>query len=431
MGTYEPIDVARGAAGMGPQAIPAAEIMPAALAGAGGALPGAEVGAMTLNIEQPMMDAAEWYEVWMGRVSVEERKEILKRIMVEEGVSEEWLKRFDQTGKKLLRGGRSNAMRLTRGLSQAQKAAYTLNWDLAQRFRGKGGIPVATHDAYAKKILSLLRKTPGVPKEYLASLGKLTPEALRKAGPLQALSTLETARPNTAVGSIWRWFLQGREIGKPPERLAKETRDVLGQLLGEAPEVAETGAPAPAKTKVGRAMQKVGELGKKATRRVSAGQGLPPSSPAAVGALRGAGVKGMGRAAMGLAKMGGLGPLVGMAALAHTAHGAMTEGHYKARDMYEAWSKGQGMANPSESLLRDFLNKKDNISRRRAMLQKDPEMLQKVVQAIAESGPQSPYTASEIPLGQVAQGPGRGQGRGNTEDLDAILGAFLSQLGEV
>ncbi len=384
-----------------------------ALAGAAGTLhPGA------VAVEQALLDTVQWYEVWMGKTPLPERLSLLRGVMVDQGVSDGWLAKFDAAGEKVLRRGRSSVMgQMGKGLKVAQRKAFETHWDLARRY--PKGIPARAHDNFAKQVIGRLKKVPGIPTEFMDDVVKLPIATFRKMGPVTALSTLENARPETVPGKVWRWFFQGTEAGKPPPHISAETKNVLAQLQGEtAPE-----APSGATTKVGKAKQ----FAQKAQMRVAGGR-VPQVAGEAVKGFREAGVKGFGRGARAAGKLGALGPILGAGFVGLEAMDATIGGQVRAREAYEAWSKGQGIANPSESLLRDFLGKRDNIARRRAMLMKDPEMMQKVVQAIAGSTPQSPYTASEVSLGTSATAPVGNQLK--QEEMDAILNEFLGGLGE-
>jgi hypothetical protein len=420
---YEAMEAAAQVAkgGVPAGAAPGAIAGTAAAAGAGAAEGlGAGLAEAAVNIEQPLLDAVQWYEIWMGKVPPAERLGVLREIMVEQGVSEGWLAKFDAEGHKVLRGGRSSVMgKLGKGMTAAQRGAFETHWDLARRY--PKGIPARAHDNFAKQVIGKLRKVPGVPPEFVDDIGKLPVSMLRKVGPASALSTLESVRQPSAAGKIWRWAFQGTEAGKPPPHLTNETRNVLAQLQGEAP-AAEP--PTGATTRMGRAKQ----FAKRAQMRVAPKGALPPPDKEALAGLRKAGVKGAGRGARALKGMGGLGPMLGAGFVGLEVLDAAVGGQVRAREMYEAWASGQGMANPSESLLRDFLSKRDNVVRRRAMLARDPELMQRVVQAIAGSTPQSPYTPSEVPGGAAAPGPVGNQLK--QEEMDAILEEFLSQLGE-
>jgi hypothetical protein len=390
-----------------------------------GLVPGAEalgaaVGAeqATIGIEQALVDTAGWYEVWMGKVPLAERVSLLREAMVNTGVSEGWLAKFDAAGEKMLRRGRTSVMeQMGKGLKVAQREAFEAHWDMARRF--PKGITAKAHDNFAKQVIGRLKKVPGVPKEFVDDIARLPVATFRRMGPVTALSTLENARPETIPGKIWRWAFQGTEAAKAPPHIGVETRNVLAQLQGETVKKVPTGA----KTKLGKAKQ----FAQKAQMRVAGGP-RPPVSGEAVKGFREAGVRGFSRGARAAGKLGGLGPILGTGFVGLEAMDAAIGGQVRAREAYEAWSQGQGMVNPSESLLRDFLGKRDNIARRRAMLQRDPELLQKVVQAIAGSTPQSPYTDSEISIGASAGAPARKQL--GPDEMDAILNKFLEGLGE-
>ena len=139
-------------------------------------------------------------------------------------------------------------------------------------------------------------------------------------------------------------------------------------------------------------------------------------------------LKRAGGAFKGVAKW--LGPvgggLLGYQVLSETA-GA----NVRARKVLDAYHKGEGGVNVSRAYLEDWLAKRTAVSQRRAMVQRDPQMMNAVVQAVtggrqASAGGSRPMASSTWIGGGE---PGQDGGQGPTPaDLDQRLDSLLSAL---
>ncbi|KKK74768.1 hypothetical protein LCGC14_2880440, partial [marine sediment metagenome] len=150
-------------------------------------------------------------------------------------------------------------------------------------------------------------------------------------------------------------------------------------------------------------------------------KGLTAAEGGTLQQLTKAGAKGLGRGAKFARAAGGAGALLAVPLLGYEAYDALVGKSKRARAAMEA-SRTGGTASPSMELMYDILDKRADLSARRAMLGRDPQLMQQVVQALG--GNQSKMLTSS----EVGTGIDRGPQGPSPSDMDGLLDQLLGEM---
>ena len=390
------------------------------LAEAAGAAPvaGAEMAA-TLS---PVEIMHRMSEMWRNGASAAERGETLQILL-----------RNDRAPKSLLQmleGGMAERIvdmpqnKIPRAILRAagtskKQAQFT---QLVQFFH-KSRLPASPGDL--RKVFGITMqaaKQAGFPAASLDALKRLGAAEVFKAGPTNVARVYDIATRESGARRLWRWATKGdpvlsgkRALGTGPiKNLAADVRAQIDELEGVAKSKLseEVGA---AKGVFGKTKAAVGGVAE----RISP-KGLSAAEEGTLGQLTKAGAKGLGKGARLARKMGG-GAALTVPLLAYEAYDSLVGKSKRARAAMEA-SRTGGTASPSMELMYDILDKRADLAARRAMLGRDPQLTQQIVQAL--SGPQNKtLTSSEVGTG-IDRGP-RGPSPGQ---MDELLNQLLGEM---
>jgi hypothetical protein len=150
-------------------------------------------------------------------------------------------------------------------------------------------------------------------------------------------------------------------------------------------------------------------------------KGLTGAEEGVLGKLTKAGAKGLGRGAKLARGLGGVGAMITAPLLGYEAYDALVGKSKRARAAMEA-SRTGGTASPSMELMYDILDKRADLSARRAMLGRDPQLMQQIVQALGGNQSKT-LTSSEVGTG-IDRGP---QGP-SPSDMDGLLDQLLGEM---
>lgn len=306
----------------------------------------------------------------------------------------------------------------------AKQAQLTQTLQFLRKMK-KGASP-----ADLRKVFGITMKAAeqaGLPARFLDAMRKMGPERLFKAGPTNVARVYDIATRESAAHRLLRWATKGdpaltgkKWLGTGPiQGLAADVRKDIDDLIGGA------------KTKLADEVAAAeGVFGKtKAAARGVAGRagevvspkGLTAAEEGTLGQLTRAGAKGLGRGAKFARAAGGAGALLTVPLLGYEAYDSLVGKSKRARAAMEA-SRTGGTASPSMELMYDILDKRADLAARRAMLGRDPKLMQGIVQALG--GSQSKVlTDSEVGTGidLGPQGPSPGE-------MDELLNQLLGEM---
>lgn len=394
-----------------------------AVAGAG---MGAALGeAATLS---PIKIMHRMSEQWLKGATKAEKAETLRVLLRHDRASASLLRMLEgEMGEKVI-GMTPNKIpkAIMRAAGGAKKQAqFTSTLKMLQQIRPNGAKP-----SELRKVFGLTMRAAeqaGMPAAHLDALKRMGPEQVFRAGPTNIARVYDIATRESYARRLLRWATKGDPTltGKkwlgtgPTSNLAAGVRAQIGELEGMA------------KTKLSEEVQaakgvfgKTGAAVKGGAARVGeaiGGKGLTAAEEGIVGQLTKAGAKGLSRGAKLARGLGGLGTLVTAPLLAHEAYDSLVGKAKRARASLEASRRG-GTASVSQELMYDILDKRADLSARRAMLAQDPQLMQQIVQALGGSQART-LTSSEAGFG-VDSGP-RGA---SPDEMDTLLTQLLGQM---
>jgi len=355
---------------------------------------------------------ADWGRIWMQKAGLEERFAAVIETLRAEGVPEEAINILEAEGPDVLR---KSPNKLGQALWKAagtkeQKALVSETLSLARQY--PKGVPPVIQKKYLEQALGMAKKA-GVPAEAIADLRKVGPKVIGRFGAARVLSSLESARPETLAAKMWAWTLSKGKPGgwgKRRPQLSAEIKSELARVQGF--EVG--GEPT---TRVGKAARKMG---------VTRPGALPPPEPGVLKAAGKQGVKGLGKVSRGLRGLGRASPIIGAGLVGWGLYDSLVGKKKRARAMVEASRGGTGQPLQSLEMIREILAKRDAISRRRVMLNKDPDLMNQVIQALAGQVGRGPLTRSEMALGTAASQPA--QKERSPEEMKYLLDQLLGEM---
>jgi hypothetical protein len=266
----------------------------------------------------------------------------------------------------------------------------------------------------------------GLPANQIDALMKMGPKRVYQHGATSVSRVYDIATKESSARSLLRWATKGdpKLTGKkwlgtgPTQSLAKDIRAQIDELermakttLGEEVSAAK-GAFGKAGAAVRGGAARVGE---------AAAGGLTEAEGGVLKSLKGAGAKGLGRAAKMARGAGGLGALLTVPLLGHEAYDSLVGKSKRARAAMEASRRG-GTPSVSQELMYDILDKRYDLQARRANLSRDPQLMQQIVQSLG--GDQTRVlTDSEVGLGVDT-----GQGGASPSEMDEMLDQLLGQM---
>jgi hypothetical protein len=270
-------------------------------------------------------------------------------------------------------------------------------------------------------------KQAGYTPDQLGALRSLGAAEVFKAGPTNVSRVYDIATKESKARGLWRWATKGDPVlgGKkalgtgPLTNLTTEARAQIDELTGMAKTTVEEEVAA-AKGVFGKTKAAVTGVGRKAGEVLSP-KGLTEAEGGILGKLTKAGAKGLGRGARAARAAGGLGAMITVPLLGYEVYDSLVGKSKRARAAMEA-SRTGGTASPSMELMYDILDKRADLSARRAMLGRDPQLTQQIVQAL--SGPQNKTLTSS----EVGTGIDRGRQGPSPDEMDALLNQLLGEM---
>jgi hypothetical protein len=261
-------------------------------------------------------------------------------------------------------------------------------------------------------------KQSGMSPQMLDALKRTGPKGLFTKGPTNVARVYDAAIRDPFARKLMRWATGGA-VGGTLKGLSENLRTQIGGLEGIAQSKLseEVGAAEGAfgKTKAGAR-----GVGKRAIAALSP-EGASAADEGILGGLKKAGAKGVGKGARLLRKAGSFGTVAGGAALGYELYDSLVGKSKRARAALEASRRG-GTVSVSQELMYDILDKKADLSARRAMLARDPELMQQITQAMGSTQSRT-LTRSE-----VGYGVDQGQQGTSPGDMDKLMEQLLGQM---
>jgi hypothetical protein len=355
---------------------------------------------------------ADWGRIWMQKAGLEERFAAVIETLRAEGAPEEAIRILEAEGPDVLK---KSPNKLGKALwaaagTKEQKAMISETLSLARQY--PKGVPPAIQKKYLDQALSLAKKA-GVPEEAIADLRKTGPKVIGRFGAARVLSSLEAARPETLAAKMWAFVLQKGKPGGWGKRRPALTAEIKSELA----RVQGFGVAGEPTTAVGKAARRAG---------VTRAGALPPPEPEILGAAGKRGVKGLGKVSRGLRGLGKASPMIGAALLGWGMYDSLVGKKKRARAILEASRGGTGQPLQSLETIREILAKRDAIARRRVMLNKDPDLMNQIIQALAGQVGRGPLTRSEMALGTAATQPA--QKERSPEEMKYLMDQLLGEM---
>lgn len=258
-------------------------------------------------------------------------------------------------------------------------------------------------------------KEAGLPDDVQDAMKRLGPKELFRAGPTNVARVYNVATREPGARRLLRWAAKTSS----PRTIPADLMSQIDELEGMA-KTRLTEEVAAAKGVFGKGKAAVGGMASRVGEAVSP-KGLTGAEEGVVGQLGKAGAKGLGKAARLGRKLMGAGTVLTVPILAYEAYDSLVGKSKKARAALEASRRG-GTASVSQELMYDILDKRDDLQARRAMLARNPQLMQQVVQAMGGSQAKM-LTSSEAGFG-IDLGP---QGT-SPEDMDRMIDQLLGQM---
>ncbi len=267
-------------------------------------------------------------------------------------------------------------------------------------------------------------KQAGFTPAHLDALRRMGPEEVYRRGSTSISRVYDIATKESKARKLLRWatkgspHLEGKKfLGTgPTKNLSDAVRAQIDELEGLAKsklsdEVeAAKGVFGKGKAAVSGAASRVGEAINP--------KGFTAAEEGIASKLGKVGAKGLGKAAKFARAAGGLGTLITVPILGFEAYDSLVGKSKRARALVEASRQG-GTASVSQELMYDILDKRADLQARRAMLARDPKLMQSIVQSLGNGAPRQ-LTTSEAGFG-IDTGPQTSPGE-MSKRLDQLLG---------
>lgn len=367
-------------------------------------------------------------EQWLRGASTAERADTMRALLRHGGSSKSLLRMLEgEMGEKVLTMAPNKIPKaIMRAAGGARKQAqFTNTLTMLRQIKSAG--------ANAKDLTRLFGITmkaaeqAGMPANALDALRRMGPERVFRGGATNIARVYDIATRESSARRLWRWATKGdpRLSGKkflgtgPLQKLSDDVRASIDDLEGLAKSRLSEEVSA-AKGVFGKTSAAVKGGASRVGEAISP-KGFTAAEEGIVGQLTKAGAKGLGRGAKAARALGGVGTLLTVPLLGFEAYDSLVGKSKRARAMVEA-SRRQGTASVSQELMYDILDKRADLQARRAMLARDPKLMQSIVQTLGGGGPNK-LTTSEAGFG-IDMGP-QGTSPG---DMDKLLNQLLGQM---
>jgi hypothetical protein len=297
---------------------------------------------------------------------------------------------------------------------------------LLEQMRKLNKKPTPKQLSWLKGLVLKAAQQAGYTPDHIDALTRMSPKELFQRGPTSVTRVYDIATKESSARRLLRWAFKGSKLQGIKWLGLGPTRNLQADLMSQVNEL-EQAAKSTLAEEVGAAKGKVGKgvaAVKGGAQRVGEAispRGLTVAEEGTASALAKAGAKGMGKGARMLRAAGGVGTLLTVPLLAHEAYDSLVGKSKRARAALEASRRG-GTASVSKELMFDILDKRADLQARRAMLARDPQLMQQIVTALG--GQQAKVlTTSEAGFG-VDTGP---QGV-PADEMDDMLDRLLGQM---
>lgn len=365
---------------------------------------------------------------WRVGASAAERAETLRVILQNDRASKSLLRKLEgKVGEEIIDMAPNKIPRtiLESAGGAKRQAKFVQTLQMLRQVKPGGASP-----AEVKKLFGLVvrgAEQAGVPAARIAALKAMGAEEVLKAGPANVLRVHDMATRESHLRRFLRWSTKGDPVlsGKkylgtgPTQNLSVDVRSQLDELVGKqktklADEIAEAkGAFGKGKAALKGGAARVGEA-------VSP-KGMTVAEEGILGKLTKAGAKGLSRGAKLARGAGGLGMVIGAPLIGHEVYDSLVGKSKRARAALEASRRG-GTSSVSQELMYDILDKRADLSARRAMLAQDPQLMQQIVEVLGGSQTKT-LTNSEAGFGVDAGGGGL-----SPDEMDEMLNRLLGQM---
>lgn len=357
-------------------------------------------------------------EQWLNGASAGERAETLRVLLKNDRFSASLLRMIDgELGEKIVDMPLNKIPKaVMKAAGNAKKQAQFTQYLRMMKGFKKGASPSDLRKTFGLAMRAA--KQSGMSPPILDALKRMGPEGLFKRGPTNVVRVYDAATRDPFARRLLRWSTGG-DFGGPMKGLSENLRTQIEGLEGIAKstlsEEVEAAKGAFGKTKAG-----VKGVGKRAIAALSP-EGASAADAEVLGELTKKGAKGLGKGARLLRKAGSFGAVVGGAAIGYELYDSLVGKSKRARAALEASRRG-GTVSVSQELMYDILDKKADLQARRAMLARDPALMQQITQAMG--GTQSrTLTGSE-----VGYGVDQGQQGTSPGDMDKLMEQLLGQM---
>lgn len=367
-------------------------------------------------------------EQWLRGASTAERADTMRALLRHGGSSKSLLRMLEgEMGEKVLT---MSSNRIPKAIMKAaggarKQAQFTNTLSMLRQIKSTGASP-----ADLKRLFGITMKAAveaGLPANSLDALRRMGPERVFRGGATNIARVYDIATKESSARKLLRWATKGdpRLSGKkflgtgPTQNLAADVRAQIDELEGIAKSKLSEEVSA-AKGAFGKTSAAVKGGAARVGEAISP-RGLTAAEEGTVGQLTKAGAKGLGRGAKLARSLGGVGTLLTVPLLGFEVYDSLVGKSKRARAMVEA-SRRDGTASVSQELMYDILDKRADLQARRAMLSRDPQLMQSIVQTLGGGGPNK-LTTSEagfgIDLGPQGTSPG---------EMDKLLNQLLGQM---